>query len=92
MSEAIPGQEMITAVSGARPGGRFVDFGAVHLLTTGALDLLARQLGRPVVDASRFRPTSSLTPLETLSPDRSYGSETWSCGWCFRLPAASSRG
>jgi len=56
MREATAGQEMVTEVSGARPGGRFVDFGAVHLLTTGALDGLARQLGRPAVDMSRFRP------------------------------------
>lgn len=56
MSDAAPSQELVTEVSGAHPGGRFVDFGAVHLLTTGALDLLARQLGRPVVDAASFRP------------------------------------
>jgi len=34
MSDATAGQEMITEVSGARPGGRFVDFGSVHLVTT----------------------------------------------------------
>ncbi len=39
-----------------RPGGRFVDFGPVHLLTTGALAELAGELGRASVDASRFRP------------------------------------
>ncbi len=33
MTGAVPGQEMITEVSDARPGGRFVDFGPVHLLT-----------------------------------------------------------
>ncbi len=56
MTGAVPGQEMITEVSGARPGGRFVDFGPVHLLTTGALAELAGQLGRASVDAIRFRP------------------------------------
>jgi len=56
MDGAVPGQEMITEVSGARPGGRFVDFGPVHLLTTGALAELAGQLGRASVDATRFRP------------------------------------
>ena len=56
MSNATAGQEMITEVSGAQPGGRFVDFGSVHLVTTGALERLARQLGRPAVEASRFRP------------------------------------
>jgi uncharacterized protein YcbX len=50
-----PGQELLTDVAGALPGGRFVDFGAVHLLTTGALERLGRGLGR-AVDASRFRP------------------------------------
>jgi len=68
MSEATPGQQMITAVSGARPGGRFVDFGAVHLLTTGALDLLARQLCIPVVDASRFRPNIVLDAPQDPEP------------------------
>jgi len=56
MTGAVPGQELVTEVSGARPGGRFVDFGSVHLLTTGALAELAGQLGRASVDASRFRP------------------------------------
>jgi len=32
---------MVTEVSGARPGGRFVDFGPVHLVTTSALAELA---------------------------------------------------
>ncbi len=60
MTGAVPGQEMITEVSGARPGGRFVDFGPVHLLTTGALAELAGELGRASVDASRFRPNAVL--------------------------------
>jgi len=54
--DAVPGQELVTELSGARPGGRFVDFGPVHLVTTGALAELARQLGRGSVDADRFRP------------------------------------
>lgn len=56
MTDAVPGQEMVTEVSGARPGGRFIDFGVVHLVTTGALTELAGQLERAVVDATRFRP------------------------------------
>ncbi len=56
MSGAVPGQEMVTEVSGAQPGGRFVDFGPLHLVTTGALAELAGQLGRASVDAARFRP------------------------------------
>lgn len=55
MSGAQPGQETVTAVAGARPGGRFVDFGAVHIVTTGALTALGGQLGRPAVAAARFR-------------------------------------
>jgi hypothetical protein len=38
-----------TPVAGARPSGRFVDFGAVHIVTTAAL----QQAG---ADARRFRP------------------------------------
>ncbi len=56
MDGAVPGQEMVTELSGARPGGRFVDFGPVHLVTTGALAELAGQLGRASLDATRFRP------------------------------------
>ncbi len=56
MTGAVPGQEMVTEVSGARPGGRFMDFGPVHLVTTGALAELAGQLGRASVAATRFRP------------------------------------
>ena len=56
MTDTKAGQEMVTEVSGALPGGRFVDFGAVHLVTTGALAALARQVGRTRVDALRFRP------------------------------------
>jgi uncharacterized protein len=49
-----PGYEEISKVSGAAPGGRFVDFGAVHLVTTGALAELARD-GVPA-DVRRLRP------------------------------------
>ena len=56
MSGAGAGAEVVTEVAGARPGGRFVDFAAVHLVTTGALAGLARRLGRVDVAAGRFRP------------------------------------
>ncbi len=56
MRDVRPGQELVTDVQGAQPGGRFVDFGAVHLVTTGALALLAQRLGRPAVQPQRFRP------------------------------------
>lgn len=56
MVDALPGQELVTAMRSAGPGGRFVDFGAVHLLTTGALSGLARRMGGADVAAARFRP------------------------------------
>jgi len=71
MGDAAAGQEMVTEVSGARPGGRFVDFGAVHLVTTGALARLARQVGRSTVDATRFRPNLCLDARKTQYRARS---------------------
>jgi uncharacterized protein YcbX len=56
MASAAPGSELVTDIAGARPGGRFVDFGAVHLVSTGALAGLAGRLGRAEVPATRFRP------------------------------------
>jgi len=93
MSDATAGQEMITEVSGAQPGGRFVDFGAVHLVTTGALERLARQLGR--ARPSRHRgsdPTSLSTRRGTPSLAKSYGSGTSSCRSSSPPHVASSQG
>ncbi|WP_432868589.1 MOSC domain-containing protein [Microbispora rosea] len=56
MVGARPGQETITAIAGARQVGRFVDFGAVHIVTTGALSLLGRRMAGASVAAARFRP------------------------------------
>ena len=56
LAGANPGEDLITGIAGARPGGRFVDYGPVHLVTTGALGVLARQAGRTTVEAHRFRP------------------------------------
>jgi uncharacterized protein len=56
MTGSTAGQELVTPIAGARPGGRFVDYGPVHLVTTGALAGLARRLGRAAVAAARFRP------------------------------------
>jgi uncharacterized protein YcbX len=58
-SNAAAGQEEITEIAGATPGGRFVDFGAVHLVTTGALDALERN-GAPA-NARRLRPNLVLS-------------------------------
>ncbi|MER7894522.1 MOSC domain-containing protein [Micromonospora sp. NPDC094482] len=50
------GQEIVTAIAGPRRVGRLVDFGAVHIVTTGALSMLGQQMGRVDVAAARFRP------------------------------------
>ncbi len=56
LADVEPGGETVTPVSGVARVGRFVDFGAVHLVTTGALARLAQHLGGRAVDAHRFRP------------------------------------
>lgn len=56
MEDIRPGQETITAVAGAGRVGRFVDYGAVHIVTTGALSALSERVGGTGVDAARFRP------------------------------------
>src|SRR5664280_929450 len=89
MTGATPGQELVTEISGARPDGRFVDYGAVHMLTTGALAGLARRLGRSAVDAARFRPNLVLDAARDPSPVRSCRSGTSCCGWCFPRRGAS---
>lgn len=48
------GDDQVTEISGARPGGRFVDFGAVHIVTTSALAELRRE--EATADVRRFRP------------------------------------
>lgn len=68
MNHTTAGQEMVTEVSGALPGGRFVDLGAVHLVTTGAVSRLARQLGRAYVDVVRFRPNLVLDADQDPAP------------------------
>jgi uncharacterized protein len=56
MEAVRPGQETVTAIAGAQRVGRLVDFGAVHLVTTGALSALGHRMGRTDVAAARFRP------------------------------------
>ena len=65
-SAAAAGQEEITEISGATPGGRFVDFGAVHLVTTDVLDALGRE-GAPA-DVRRLRPNLVLSLDREPSP------------------------
>ena len=55
------------SLGGARPGGRFVDFGAVHVLTTADLDQL-RLDGSPDVHSRRFRPNLVLRLTHALKP------------------------
>jgi uncharacterized protein YcbX len=57
--DAGTGEEEVTEIAGAVVGGRFVDFGAVHLVTTGALDDL-RRAGAPA-DVRRLRPNLVLS-------------------------------
>jgi uncharacterized protein YcbX len=56
MADVGAGEETVTVVTGVGRVGRFVDFAAVHLLTTGALERLGRRLGTEAVAATRFRP------------------------------------
>jgi uncharacterized protein YcbX len=58
-SSAGAGIEEISAIAGAAPGGRFVDFGPVHLVTTSALAALGREGG--AADARRMRPNLVLS-------------------------------
>jgi uncharacterized protein YcbX len=53
------GEEEVSGIAGAAPGGRFVDFAAVHLVTTSALDAL-RRAGAPA-DIRRLRPNLVLS-------------------------------
>lgn len=55
MADVRPGDETVTRVTGVGRVGRFVDFGAVHVVTTGALARLGRRLGGAPAAAARFR-------------------------------------
>lgn len=54
-ADATPGTEAVTPMTGAERNGTFVDFGALHLISAGALERLARGHGTGV-SARRFRP------------------------------------
>jgi len=60
MPETGPGQERVEDVGGPERTGRFVDFGAVHLVTAGALAELGARAGHPV-PVDRFRPNLLIT-------------------------------
>lgn len=52
--------ESVTPIAGAKPGGRFVDYGAVHVVTLADLERL-RADGAPDADVRRFRPNLVLS-------------------------------
>jgi hypothetical protein len=58
-SNAEVGEEAISAIGGAAPGGRFVDFGPVHLVTAKALAALEHE--GLSADARRMRPNLVLS-------------------------------
>ena len=55
MAGSLPGEETVSAVGGVERLGRFADFGALHIVTTGALAELSEHAGA-AVPAARFRP------------------------------------
>jgi hypothetical protein len=54
--EQSPGTMTRGSLAAGTPGDTFVDFAAVHVVTTATLDALARVHPRGAVDARRFRP------------------------------------
>lgn len=68
-SDAEPGGEALVDVRAGRGDGRFFDFGAVHLVTTGALDHLSAEHG-VAIDPIRFRPNLILDLPSDPEPGR----------------------
>jgi len=65
-ADARPGREAVSKFTATRLDGRFVDFGAVHIVTT---DELARLEQEGIeVDVRRFRPNLVLSLDQTLEP------------------------
>ena len=64
---ATSADDTVTAFGAVRPSGRFLDFGAVHVLTTADLDRL-RADGAPDTDIRRFRPNLLLSLDRPLLP------------------------
>ncbi|GAA3350906.1 hypothetical protein GCM10020358_78580 [Amorphoplanes nipponensis] len=56
MAGSRPGDETMSAVDGVARLGRFADFGALHVVTTGELARLGERLGGSAAAAARFRP------------------------------------
>lgn len=66
-ADAEPGGDAVVNVRSSAGDGRFFDFGALHLVTTGALDRLSAEHGTEV-DPARFRPNLILDLPEDPSP------------------------
>jgi hypothetical protein len=56
MAGSLPGEETVSPVGGVERLGRFADFGALHVVTTGELARLGERSGGVPVSADRFRP------------------------------------
>jgi hypothetical protein len=61
------GDDEVSAVGGAVPGGRFVDFAAVHVVTASALAELTAEV--PATDVRRLRPNLVLNLEREPGPD-----------------------
>jgi uncharacterized protein YcbX len=68
MAGAQPGDESVGPVGGLERFGRFTDFGAVHLVTTGELARLSERRGGAEVPPSRFRPNLILDLPQDPAP------------------------
>ncbi|GAA1768057.1 MOSC domain-containing protein [Luedemannella helvata] len=68
MRHAAPGDDLVTTLDGPAFGGRFFDAAPVHLVSTGRLAALARQLGRDSVPVSRFRPNLVIDAADDPAP------------------------
>jgi uncharacterized protein len=58
-SNATAGVDEVSEIGGAMPGGRFVDFGAIHLITANALEALKHETA--LADVRRLRPNLVLS-------------------------------
>jgi len=72
-TEPSPGVMTKGTLAAGTPGDTFVDFAAVHVLTTATLDALAREHPRHAVDARRFRPNIVIR----MDDDVPFAENTW---------------
>jgi uncharacterized protein YcbX len=63
---ARPGEDAVTTIAGTRVRNSFVDYGAVHLVTTDDLDRLSALASVPV-EPTRFRPNVLITGVGPLN-------------------------